>query len=229
MTRVERLEDEFDEATSGVDPPELKSYISQSLESSYQTPSFLCFLSSDVADHELNLTEVAGLQFVHTGLCITREVVNDGGSWNDVGVEPVQEDMKLLAADVLVTLGFDNFLEYYDRATSIVNSFGTSKARMRNGSNSLEREANPYLECYKTAVHVGTESDQGYEELYSFAENLAYLDCLRESRLFQDKGKMETYRSRARDSADGLLDSGYSGAFDRIYGDIDSRASIESD
>ncbi|MCX2818231.1 hypothetical protein EGH25_02550 [Haladaptatus sp. F3-133] len=174
----QRLDAEFNDAVEGVYPDELGSYVGRELSATRETPALLCMLSARSADETPDMEETAGVQLVHAGLDATRRVLDKGG-WEAVGVEPVEEDMVLLAADVLVTLGFDRLLDEYEAATRLVNTFGETKARAleadgRDGR--FEHILTYFEEVYTTAVRIGAE--QPGEEVVSFAESLAFVDSL---------------------------------------------------
>ena len=174
----QRLDAEFEEVIDGVYPDELGSYVGRELSTARRTPALLCMLSARASGERPDVSEAAGIQLVHAGLDATRRVLDDG-SWDDAGVEPVEEDMVLLAADVLVTVGFDRLLDEYEAATRVVNTFGSSKARALEADGFEERFEHIltyFEEAYKTAVEVGSENPP--EELVSFAESLAFVDSL---------------------------------------------------
>ncbi|MFW5983889.1 MAG: DUF7114 family protein [Halobacteria archaeon] len=174
----QRLDAELEKAVDGVYPAELGSYVGRELSTARKTPAFLCLLSARTSEETPDLQEAAGIQLVHAGLDATRRVLDDGG-WTDVGVEPVEEDMVLLAADVLVTVGFDRLLDEYEAATRLVNTFGSAKARALEADGEKERfeyTVTYFKEVYTTAVEVGGE--QPADEVVSFAENLAFVDSL---------------------------------------------------
>ena len=179
-----RLDEEFERALSGIQPEELKSRMESELSEASLTPALLCLLSSRATGAEPNVREAAGIQLVHAGLDATRRIL-DSDSWVDAGVEPVEEDMSLLAADVLVTTGFERLLDHYGAATRVVNTFGSEKARELEATTFDERfehESAHFVETYTTAVEIGCDGDPP-EELISLAESLAVADCLNLSTL----------------------------------------------
>ena len=179
-----RLDEEFERALSGIQPEELKSRMESELSKASLTPALLCLLSSRATGAEPNPSEAAGRQLVHAGRDATRRIL-DSESWVDAGVEPVEEDMSLLAADVLVTTGFERLLDHYGAATRVVNTFGSEKARELEATTFDERfehESAHFVETYTTAVKIGCDGDPP-EELISLAESLAVADCLNLSTL----------------------------------------------
>ncbi|MDY6779846.1 MAG: hypothetical protein SV760_04740 [Halobacteria archaeon] len=208
------LATELDSACEGIRPDELRRFARRSLTDRDRTPAYLYLLSARLSDTPPDFEEATGFHLIHTGLGITRDVVNDPSSWEEIGVEHVEEDMKLLAADVLVTLGFDYLLERYGTATRIVNEFGSSKAKAReidadaSFDSALSEEAAEYLETYTAAVSAGYEGEPP-EHLVSLAESLAYVNCIEESEKIRKATESDEYlkekRERARESAE-LLD-----------------------
>lgn len=175
-----RLENEFDEFLEGVSPEELRSFVGRELSSASLTPALLCLLSARATGKRPNAHEAAGIQFVHAGLEATRRVLDDDAAWEDAGVEPVEEDMVLLAADVLVTAGFEYLIDHYETATRVVNTFGSEKAREMEAADPEERfehELAQFEEMYTAAVEVGCDGDPP-EDLVALAESLAAADCL---------------------------------------------------
>jgi hypothetical protein len=202
----QRLDAEFKDVVEGVYPDELGSYVGRELSTARRTPALLCILSARSAGEEPDISEAAGVQLVHAGLDATRRVV-DGGGWEDIGVEPVEEDMVLLAADVLVTLGFDRLLDEYEAATRLVNTFGESKARALEADGTEEvfgHTLTYFEEVYTTAVRVG--ADRPVEGMVSFAESLAFVDSLVAVGIGKE-GRRET-RNAAR-LADSVAHEGY--------------------
>ncbi len=172
---VGRLETEMESGVSRVYPVELQSFVERSLETADRTPALLCLLSGRLSAGERPVEEAAGIQFVHAGLELTRGILEDPESWLDADVDPVQEDLDLLAADVLVTMGFDRLVTHYRRVTEVVNTFGRSNARnLDNG----ERDTASYVETYRAAVDVGCRGDPP-EFLLEFAEKLAEQDIMK--------------------------------------------------
>lgn len=179
--RVRELENRYDELTEDVEPSDLRSYVRRLLGDINHTPALISMLSIQYSEKSsIDRDEVAGLQFIHHGLNVTRDVL-ETESWGDAGREPVEEDMKLLAADVLVSLGFDNLLQHYERATRIVDIFGTKEAKRVESSDNIdpEREAAVYIEVYRTAVFLVNEEPP--EKLLEFVEKLAIADCALET------------------------------------------------
>ncbi|MDY7082201.1 MAG: hypothetical protein SXQ77_07335, partial [Halobacteria archaeon] len=155
---LKKLRANYDSVTEDIYPAELRDYARDALGNANQVPALLCLLSfrnSQNSQESPDIDEVTGIQFIHTGLCVTREVLNDPESWEDVDVEPVEEDMMLLGADVLVTLGFDFLISHYKKASRIVNEFGSGKAYVVEGNGDVEKllkhEASEYVEAYRTA------------------------------------------------------------------------------
>jgi len=173
-----RLDEEFEKVMDDVSPEELRSYVGRELSRASLTPALLCLLSARATGKVPNARDAAGIQFVHAGLDATRRVLNDEGAWEDAGVEPVEEDMVLLAADVLVTVGFEYLLDNYKAATRVVNTFGSEKAREMEATDPKERfeyESAQFEELYRTAVEIGCGGDAP-DELVALAESLAVAD-----------------------------------------------------
>ncbi len=166
---VSMLEEEFERSVEDVDPDELRALVERSMDSADRTPALLCLLSSRLATPEPSVEEAAGIQFVHAGLQVTRGLLEDDSSWIDAAAEPEREDLDLLAADILVTMGFDRLIDDYRRVTEVVNTFGSSHAR-HLGENQAERES--IVDTYAAAVDVGHPGEPP-AFLVEFAEKLA--------------------------------------------------------
>lgn len=179
--RIRELENRYKELTEDVEPRDLRNYVRRLLAEVNHTPALISMLSMQFSEKSsIDRDEVAGLQFIHHGLNVTRNVL-ETESWSEAGREPVEEDMKLLAADVLISLGFDNLLQHYERATRIVDKFGTKEASRMESSqgNNPELEAAVYIEVYRTAVFLANEEPP--EKLLEFVEKLAIADCALET------------------------------------------------
>ncbi len=199
-----RLDDEFEKVLESVYPDELRSYVGRELSTASRTPALLCMLSARATGGKPDASEAAGIQFVHAGLDATRRVL-DEGSWEGVGVEPVEEDMVLLAADVLVTVGFDHLLDHYEAATRVVNTFGTEKARESEAvgvDDRFSHESAHFEETYTTAVEIGCGGEPP-EELVSLAESLAVADCLEAAAFEVDVSGKAERAARLAESVDG--------------------------
>jgi len=215
----ERLDEEFGKALRDVKPEELRDRMESGLSSASLTPALLCLLSARATGKEHDTVKAAGIQLIHAGLEATRRVL-DEDAWKNAGVEPVEGDMSLLAADVLVTVGFERLLDHYEAATRIVNTFGSEKARERAATTFEERfehESAHFIETYKTAVEIGCDGDPP-EDLVALAESLAVADCLDICAL--DGGKREESASeearRALTLAESVNVGGHEGHFEAI-------------
>jgi hypothetical protein len=208
----EELDSEFDEVVDGVYPDELGSYAGRELSTPRRTPAYLYLLSARASGETTDASEAAGLQLVHAGLDATRRVLERNG-WGNAGREPVEGDMVLLAADVLVTVGFDRLLDEYEAATRLVNTFGEAKARALEADNEherFERVSEYFVTAYTTAVEVG--GGEG-DDLSGLAESLAVVD-LAESSGFAGLANGERVRAaRAADRAEG---NGYDAYVDAV-------------
>lgn len=163
-----KLDDEMESAVDDVYPEELQQLVGGALGRVDRTPALLCLLSGRLGSNEPPVEAAAGIEFVHAGLEVTRGLLDDVDAWTDVDVDPVREDLDLLAADVLVTMGFDRLLDDYRRVTDVVNTFGASRARSLDDA----EEHESYVETYRAAVDVGHEGEPP-EFLREFAEKLA--------------------------------------------------------
>lgn len=198
------LEKEFDSVLEDVYPDELCSYVGRELSAASLTPALLCLLSARATGREPDIGETAGIQFIHSGLDATRHVIENAERWEKAGLEPLEEDMVLLAADVLVTVGFDHLLDHYEGATRVVNTFGEYEARARETEDtdeSIEHSKKGYVETYTTAVRIGVGDDSPPEEMLSVAENLALIDSL------ELAGERATGRRESVPSIEEKLDS----------------------
>lgn len=211
----ERLQKEFDSVLKDVYPDELRSYVGRELSTASLTPAILCLLGARATGDEPDVREAAGIQFIHAGLDATRRVLDSPDGWDEAGLEPVEEDMVLLAADVLVTVGFDHLLDHYEDATRVVNAFGEYEARARDTEDSdgvLEHSAEGYVETYTTAVGIGVGENETPEEMASIAESLALTDYLELS-----KDSTDEEREHVSTLADELNEfSGHEGHIEAI-------------
>lgn len=200
----QNLKEEFNRALETVYPEELRSYVGRELSAANETPALLCLLAARETDTEPNIGEAAGLQFVHAGLRATGNVLGTDG-WEGAGFEPVEEDMVLLAADVLVTVGFDHLLDEYEAATRLVNRFGANKARGMEADDpeeSFNYESEQLVETYTTAVEIGSIGKPS-EDLVSLAESLAFADCTSDSALDNEGGEHERRAAHLAENFEG--------------------------
>ena len=223
-----RLDDELEKAVSDVQPDELRSYVGSELSKASLTPALLCLLSARATGKRPDAHEAAGIQFVHAGLDATRRVLDDDGSWADAGVEPVKEDMVLLAANVLVTVGFGNLLDHYEAVTRVVNTFGSSRARAAEATTAeqrFEHESAQYVETYRTAVEIGCDGDAP-EDLVALAESLAVADFLEATPSESEREVEAAERARrALITAQGGVVGG--GAYDAHFAAISGESALE--
>lgn len=184
-----------------IEPEELRSLIREMVASSDLKPAMLCFLASRVDEYDSEATEgdrdhrdqtadsdssasvdvskCAGIQLIHTGLCRIREIVDDPSSWEDVGLEPVEEDMELLGADILVSIGLGRLGDDLPMGTRVINSFGSSQARKIDTDDPesvVEEDAVEYTQAYLAAVSIGADGDPD-DEVVEVAERLALRDA----------------------------------------------------
>jgi hypothetical protein len=217
-----RLDEEFEKVLNDVGPEELRSYVRNELSEASLTPALLCLLSARATGKVPDARDAAGIQFVHAGLDATRRVLDDDSAWEDAGVEPVEEDMVLLAADVLVTVGFEYLLDSYEAATRVVNTFGSEKAREMESTDPKERfehESAQFEEVYTTAVEIGCGDDPP-EDLVSLAESLAVADSLGSSLDGDGSASTETGGTRRALSAfESIENGGYEAHLAAIRGE----------
>lgn len=178
------VDDALATAVADVEPPELGRYAREAVESSNPNPALLCTFAARRCSGSVDARDAVGVQLLHTGLGLTRGVVNDPDAWDDVGTDVTDEDMELLAADVLVTLGFDRLIDHYDTATRIVNAFGRETARATLSDDPAEviaEETAALTATYRAAVEIGADGSVP-DDVLAVAEALAAADCLRGSR-----------------------------------------------
>lgn len=217
-----RLDEEFEKVLDDVGPEELRSYVGCELSKASLTPALLCLLSARATGKVPDAREAAGIQFVHAGLDATRSVLDDDGAWEGASVEPVEEDMVLLAADVLVTVGFEHLLDDYNSATRVVNTFGSQKAREMEATDPKERfehESAQFEEIYRTAVEIGCGGDPP-KDLISLAESLAVADSLGSSLNGDESASTERGGTRrALSAVENIENRGYEAHLAAIRGE----------
>lgn len=216
-----RLDEEFERVLDDVGPEELRSYVGRELSKASLTPALLCLLSARATGEVPDARDAAGIQFVHAGLDATRRVLDDDSAWEDAGVEPVEEDMVLLAADVLVTVGFEYLLDSYEAATRVVNTFGSEKAREIEATGPKERfehESAQFEEVYRTAVEIGCGGDAP-EDLVSLAESLAVADSLGSSLEGEDASTEGEDAHHALSAVESVENRGYEAHLAAIRGE----------
>lgn len=206
-----KLDIELDKAINNVSGNELQEILYDLVENSEMTPAFLCISAGG------KISEATGLQLLFVGLETTREIV-DSKAWKKVEYEPIKEDIHLIAADLLVTLGFERLIEHQSTVTKVINNFGVSKAKLldvkkdkskdvdsnltdkkekRIGSYQEENLVNrcaEFLYIYKAAINIaGSDKDH----LFKIAQDLALYDCL--------KDKNPNIANKKRKSAQNLV------------------------
>ncbi len=126
------------EAIRGISPDRLKQAMNAHLLRASMIPGVLALLSASVVSGDAEETTVshraAGVQLIYDGLRLTRALVH-AEPW-DGDVSAVEEDLDILAADVLVARGFQllSHTEAADKAVETVRAFGTEQTELRSGA-----------------------------------------------------------------------------------------------
>tara|TARA_B110000263_G_C15196510_1_gene458594 strand:- start:9 stop:659 length:651 start_codon:yes stop_codon:yes gene_type:complete len=139
MGLLTRVNDSSCNAVSKVEPSQLKELILNRID---QKPSIFGLITTIIANEnaessdELNQSideKAAGVQLIYEGLKLTQELVRDEGWKHEEN--KLQADLELLAADVMVSRGF-NLLSHTPaakKAVETIRSFGQTESIFSNG------------------------------------------------------------------------------------------------
>lgn len=150
------------EAIRGITPDRLKQTMTAHVLGASMIPGVLALLSASVADGDADETTVsnraAGVQLIYDGLRLTRALVHDE-PWAHPDAD-VEDDLDVLAADVLVARGFHllSHTEAADKAVETVREFGREQTELRSGGTTARSlEAN----VFELAVIAGATATGG--------------------------------------------------------------------
>ncbi len=146
------------QAIAEISPDRLRSVIDSHLARASMIPGVLALLSARVVGGEADETAVTnravGVQLIYEGLRLTRSLVQ-GEPWARAEGN-IEDDLDILAADVLVARGFQLLAhtEAADKAVETVREFGHEQTdiRERRGSSARSLEAN----VFELAVIAGS-------------------------------------------------------------------------
>jgi hypothetical protein len=162
MGLLTRVNDSSCNAVSKVEPPQLKELILNRID---QKPSVFGLITTIIANEsvessdELNQSideKAAGVQLIYEGLKLTQELVRNKGWKHEEN--KLQADLELLAADVMVSRGF-NLLSHTlaaKKAVETIRSFGQAESILSNGleKNSLS-EGNLEKDMFELSIITG--------------------------------------------------------------------------
>ena len=117
------------EAVADITPQALHAVIDDHITQASMIPGVLTILSArvmdDTADPDAVHTRAAGVQLIYEGLRVTRDLVTCE-PWRDNSEPDTDDDLDILAADVMVSRGFRILArtEAADRAVETVREFG---------------------------------------------------------------------------------------------------------
>ncbi|MFW5965341.1 MAG: DUF7114 family protein [Halodesulfurarchaeum sp.] len=150
------------EAIGDITPDRLKEVMTAHLRGASMIPGVLALLSASVAannpDEPTVLNRAAGVQLIYDGLRLTRALVQEEPWAEGGGLE--DEDLHVLAADVLVARGFHllSHTEAADSAVETVRAFGREQTELRSGATTARSlEAN----VFELAVIAGATAPGG--------------------------------------------------------------------
>lgn len=138
------------EAITDISPSRLRGVLDEHLATTSMIPGVLTVLSARVVlgegNEETVLRRAAGVQLIYDGLKLTRRMVYEE-PWAG-GNGTLEDDLDVLAADVLVSQGFQllSHTEAADKAVETVREFGHEQTdiRSRDGSSVRSLEANVF-------------------------------------------------------------------------------------
>jgi len=139
------------EAVADVEPDGLRAVIDDHVASSSTLPGVLTMLSARVVDGAVDdhavTRRAAGVQLIYDGLRVTRALVA-AEPWADTDADDPDDDLDILAADVLVARGFRLLArtEAAEQAVETVRAFGREQTDEHAGREPTDRglEANVF-------------------------------------------------------------------------------------
>ncbi len=144
MDEVARVRSATREAMADIAPAGLRSAIEDHLRACAVTPGVVTVASAHyhgsapLGDRPY---ECAGaVQQIHTGLAVTAELIDETPWAEDVG-HPIDADLSILAADVLVARGMSTLAPTAaaEAAVTVVRAFGQDQAQRRNADATAHR------------------------------------------------------------------------------------------
>jgi hypothetical protein len=164
MDEVAQARTAVTEAIRGITPDRLKHAMNAHLLRASMIPGVLALLSASVvggdAEEPTLSNRAAGVQLIYDGLRLTRALVY-AEPWEGPDTT-VEDDLDVLAADVLVAEGFHllSHTEAADKAVETVREFGTEQTELRSGGTTARSlEANVFeLAVIAGATATGSET-----------------------------------------------------------------------
>jgi hypothetical protein len=138
MEQVVQARSAVREAISDITPDQLRRTMTAHIQTASMIPGVLALLSAAVVSGETEDRNVsnraAGVQLIYDGLRLTRALVDDE-PWAEAAGD-VEDDLDILAADVLVARGFHllSHTEAADTAVETVREFGAEQTERRSGA-----------------------------------------------------------------------------------------------
>ncbi|MFC7096974.1 DUF7114 family protein [Halobaculum marinum] len=172
-------------AVGDVEPPALRSALTDRFDDAEMTPGALTLLSARALDPDVDLAGVedhaAGVQLIYEGLRLTREL-SQTEPWAGADLDAegdIDADLDVLAADVSVSRGFYLLARTAaaGKAVETVRAFGRDQTLRRDadaeGAAALDR--NLEADVFELAVVAGTAAvgAAAPAELLSYAAELA--------------------------------------------------------
>ena len=159
------------EAIADISPSRLRDAMDGYLTRTSMIPGVLTVVSARVmvgdGDDETVLYRAAGVQLIYDGLKLTRRMVHEE-PWAD-GHGELEDDLDVLAADVLVSRGFQllSHTEAADKAVETVREFGREQTdiQTQEGTSARSLETNVFeLAAIAGATAGGKETPIGLRQ-----------------------------------------------------------------
>jgi hypothetical protein len=172
MEEAEQARAAAQDAVADIEPDGLWSVIDDHVTTSSMLPGALTILSSRAVDGRVEESAIreraAGVQLIYVGLRVTRDLVGDE-PWTDAETPDPDDDLDVLAADVLVARGFRILArtEGAGHAVQTVREFGREQTDTQEGRTSSSRslEANVFeLAAIAGGSANGTEAPVGLRQ-----------------------------------------------------------------
>ena len=166
MDDAVRVREAACEAVDDIDPDRLREVLLERLSDAPMTPAVLTLVSARAPETGVDTDtdgiaeRAAGVQLIYEGLRLTRSLAwaEPWTETTNVGVEDIDADLDVLAADVLVSRGF-YLLARTDaagRAVDVVRAFGRDQTLARGeGADTPGLDRNLEADVFALALAVG--------------------------------------------------------------------------
>ncbi|WP_232686621.1 DUF7114 family protein [Halobacterium zhouii] len=160
MEEAEQARTAARDAVGDIEPDGLRAVIDDHVASSSMLPGALVILTARVAANSATSRAVseraAGVQLIYEGLRVTRGLVEDE-PWADTDAADPDDDLDVLAADVLVARGFRTLArtEAASQAVQTVREFGREQTADPADVSGLESNV------FELAAIAGSTADGG--------------------------------------------------------------------